>query len=98
MDSMRRTRTHHLAFTALLTLAALGMPPAFSQIFTNEAPAFGITAYDWNGHYGAAGSTADWNNDGWADITLGSTDEALRGYVNLQGTGFEMFVFPWAMA
>ena len=68
-----------------------------AQVFTNQAPAFGITAYDWNGHYGAAVSTADWNDDGWADITLGSSDGALRGYVNLQGSGFEMVTFPWTM-
>ena len=70
---------------------------AHAQVFTNEAPAFGITAYNWNGHYGAAVSTADWNDDGWADITLGSSEGALRGYRNLQGNGFEMVAFPWTI-
>ena len=59
--------------------------PLKGQVFTNEAPSFGINAYNWNGHYGAAVSTADWNNDGWADITLGGTSGALKAFVNDQG-------------
>ena len=37
------------------------------QVFTNEA--FGMNATIGMGTM-AAVSTADWNNDGWADITL----------------------------
>ena len=81
---------------ACWTSAALAIS-AQAQVFTNQAPAFGITAYDWNGHYGAAVSTADWNDDGWADITFGSSEGALRGYRNLQGNGFEMVAFPWTI-
>ena len=82
---------------ALTIILACATPAAssFAQVFTNQAPAYGINAYDWNGHYGAAVSTADWNDDGWADITLGASEGALRGYVNLAGDGFEVFSFPW---
>lgn len=68
-----------------------------SQVFTNHAPAWGINSHDWDGHYGAAVSTADWNNDGWADITLGSTDGGLRSFVNLEGGGFQIVGLPWSM-
>lgn len=88
--------TYQVVLMTFLSWATFA-PSPFAQVFTNQAPAFGITAYDWNGHYGAAVSTADWNDDGWADITLGSSDGALRGYVNLQGNGFEMIAFPWTM-
>ena len=64
--------------------------PCAGQVFANEAPAYGITACVWNGQYGATVSTADWNDDGWADITLGASEGALRSYVNVQGTGFEV--------
>ena len=36
-----------------------------AQVFQNVAPELGITQTNWNGTYGAAVSTADWNNDGW---------------------------------
>lgn len=56
-----------------------------------------VTQYDWDGIYGAAVSTADWNDDGWPDLTFGSTDGALRTYVNQQGQGFEALPLPWNM-
>ena len=93
---MPRKQTYQVAFMAFLAWMSFAQSPV-AQVFTNQAPAFGITAYDWNGHYGAAVSTADWNDDGWADITLGSSGGALRGHVNLQGSGFEMVSFPWTM-
>jgi len=68
-----------------------------AQIFENMAPQWGVTQYDWDGIYGAAVSTADWNNDSWPDLTVGSTDGALRTFVNQQGTGFSMTPLPWTM-
>ena len=68
-----------------------------AQIFQNAAPSWGITQYDWDGIYGAALSTADWNDDGWPDLTVGSTDGALRTFVNQQGSGFSMTPLPWTM-
>ena len=67
------------------------------QIFQNVAPDWGVTQYDWDGIYGAAVSTADWNNDGWPDLTVGSTDGALRTFVNLNGNGFSVLPLPWNM-
>ena len=55
---MRCKRTYQMAFMASWAYAALAFS-AHAQVFTNQAPTFGITAYDWNGHYGAAVSTAD---------------------------------------
>lgn len=71
--------------------------PLKGQVFTNEASSLGINAYNWNGHYGAAVSTADWNNDGWADITLGGTSGALKAFVNDQGGGFQVVGLPWTL-
>ena len=89
----------HTCRWALTTLwcCAMFATPCAGQVFTNEAPAYGITAYVWNGHYGADVSTADWNDDGWADITLGASEGALRSYVNVQGTGFEVVELPWVI-
>lgn len=67
-----------------------------AQVFTNQADAFGITQYNWNGHFGAALSVADWNDDGWPDLTFGSSNGALRTYKNIEGTGFEMIPLPWS--
>jgi hypothetical protein len=68
-----------------------------AQVFQNMASSWGIVQYDWDGIYGAAVSTADWNNDGWPDITSGATDGALRTFVNQEGTGFQALPLPWLM-
>ena len=70
---------------------------AESQVFQNVAPSWGVSQYNSNGIYGAAVSTADWNNDGWPDLTVGSSDGALRTFVNLEGSGFSMTPLPWVM-
>lgn len=67
------------------------------QVFQNVAASWGLVQYDWDGIYGAAVSTADWNNDGWPDITCGTTDGALRTYVNQEGAGLLAFPLPWEM-
>lgn len=69
-----------------------------AQVFQNAAPTWGLNQYDWDGTYGAAVSTADWNNDGWPDLTLGSTDGALRTFVNVGGTSLVSVSLPWVMA
>ena len=38
---------------------------------------------------------ADWDNDGWPDLTFGGTSGAIRTWRNLGGTGFEMMPLPW---
>jgi len=86
-----------LRFHLLFVLAAVQMRVAQAQIFQNVAPAMGIAQTNWNGTYGAAVSTADWNNDGWPDLTIGSSDGALRTWVNNQGEGFDMVTLPWSM-
>ena len=69
-----------------------------AQVFQNVAPELGITQTNWNGTYGAAVSTADWNNDGWPDLTLGSSNGLLRSWVNDQNGGFDLVTLPWQMA
>jgi len=69
----------------------------WGQVFQNQASNWGISQYDWDGHYGAAVSTADWNNDGWPDLTFGGTQGALRTFVNQGGNGFEALPLPWFM-
>ena len=85
-----------LAFMLVTSLSVLSSK-SFGQVFQNMAPEWGITQYDWDGIYGAAVSTADWNNDGWPDLTFGSTEGALRTFVNQQGLGFEALPLPWNM-
>jgi len=80
-----------------LTLALLPAEEAFGQVFQNVASSWGVVQYDWNGIYGAAVSTADWNDDGWPDITCGTTDGALRTLVNQQGSSFSVLPLPWLM-
>ena len=81
-----------------LSMLALGLTwLAKAQVFVNHAPDWGITQQNWDGVYGAAVSTADWNNDGWPDITFGNTQGALRTFRNLQGNGFMVLALPWVM-
>lgn len=68
-----------------------------AQVFQNVASSWGVTQYDWDGIYGAAVSTADWNDDGWPDLTVGTTDGALRAFVNQGGNGFGLVPLPWMM-
>lgn len=67
----------------------------FGQTFTNQAPSFGIQTTNAGGTYGAAISTADWDDNGWPDITLGSSSGTLRTYRNFQGTSFTELPLPW---
>ena len=85
----------HIALSSVLTMLSVSLVHA--QVFQNVAPAMGITQTNWDGVYGAAVSTADWNNDGWPDLTLGSSGGALRGWINNQGEGFDMVTLPWTM-
>ena len=81
-----------------LSMLALGLTwLAKAQVFVNHAPGWGITQQNWDGVYGAAVSTADWNNDGWPDVTFGNTQGALRTFRNLQGNGFMVLALPWVM-
>ena len=74
----------------------LFLTPSFlvSQTFTNYAPEWNITQYDWDGVFGAGVTAADWNLDGWDDLTFGNTSGAVRTFVNTGGDGFEMIPLP----
>ncbi|MGY8902715.1 MAG: hypothetical protein ACKVI1_08975, partial [Flavobacteriales bacterium] len=67
----------------------ISMSPFFvnAQIFTDNAPMWGIVQYDWDGVYGSGVSTADWNMDGWDDLTFGNSSGGLRTFINNQGNG-----------
>ena len=65
-----------------------------AQIFKNYAPQWGVVQYDWDGLYGSGVSTADWNLDGWDDLTFGNSSGAIRTYTNTQGTGFSILPLP----
>ena len=86
---------HHIPWFCVLV--ALQVSAIQAQVFQNAAPELGITQTNWNGTYGAAVSTADWNNDGWPDLTLGSSNGTLRSWVNDQNGGFDLVTLPWQM-
>ena len=54
----------------------------------------GIVQYNWDGFFGAGCSTADWNRDGWDDLTFGNTSGALRTYKNDGNGGYEVIPLP----
>lgn len=72
------------------------MSPFFvnAQIFTDNAPMWGIIQYDWDGIYGSGVSTVDWNMDGWDDLTFGNSSGGLRTFINNQGNGFTSIHLP----
>jgi len=74
----------------------LFLTPSFlvAQTFTNYAPEWNIIQYDWDGVFGAGVTAADWNLDGWDDLTFGNTSGAVRTFVNTGGDGFEMIPLP----
>ena len=55
---------------------------------------WGIIQYDWDGVYGSGVSTADWNMDGWDDLTFGNSSGGLRTFINNQGNGFTSIPLP----
>ncbi len=75
----------------------LGTGSLKAQVFFNGSEAYGIAQYNWDGHFGAAITLADWNNDGWPDLTFGGTSGAIRTWRNLEGEGFEMVPLPWVI-
>ena len=79
-----------------LQLLILFLTPYFllAQTFTNHAPEWNIIQYDWDGVFGAGVTAADWNLDGWDDLTFGNTSGAVRTFVNTGGDGFEMIPLP----
>tara|TARA_B110000003_G_scaffold45933_3_gene43952 strand:- start:29555 stop:31489 length:1935 start_codon:yes stop_codon:yes gene_type:complete len=91
---MRRA-LHWAFYLVLSTELGSGSSFLYGQTFTNQAPAFGIQNTNGGGLYGAAVSTADWDNNGWPDLTLGSSSGVLRTYRNLQGDSFTEYPLPW---
>ena len=81
---------HHI-----LILASIFFPLfAISQIFTDGAPDWGIVQYNWDGQFGAGVTAADWNRDGWDDLTFGNSNGAVRTFMNTGDGGFEMMALP----
>lgn len=73
----------------LITFLCLWAPYLITaQIFTNQAPEWGVVQYSWDGFLGSGCSTADVNGDGWDDLTFGNTSGAIRVYLNSGGNGF----------
>ena len=62
-------------------------------MFFNGSDAYDIAQYNWNGHFGAAITLADWDNDGWPDLTIGGTSGAIA-WQKSSGGGFEMVPLP----
>ena len=56
--------------------------------FVNVLPEFGINPIDSSSFYGSAISFADFNGDGWDDLSIGLKDEAPKFYMNNEGQGF----------
>ena len=76
--------------------------PLKAQVFVDLASSFNITEYNWDPtdftpqqNFGAAVTTADWNSDGWPDITFGNASGQLKLYQNHEGNGFEAIDLPW---
>ena len=65
-----------------------------AQIFTNYAPQWGIVQYNWDGQFGAGVTAADWNRDGWDDLTFGNSNGGVRTFLNTGNGGFEMIPLP----
>ena len=68
-----------------MTTLTSGTGALQAQVFFNGSDAYDIAQYNWNGHFGAAITLADWDNDGWPDLTFGGTSGAIRTWRNLQG-------------
>tara|TARA_B110000091_G_scaffold138346_1_gene147910 strand:- start:241 stop:2211 length:1971 start_codon:yes stop_codon:yes gene_type:complete len=75
---VKHTLTIFVSLLPFLTLA---------QTFTNLAPSWNISEYSWDGVYGSGVSAADWNQDGWDDLTYGNTSGNIRTHVNTGATG-----------
>ena len=91
---MRRLGIH---LSMWMTALTSGTGALQAQVFFNGSDAYDIAQYNWNGHFGAAITLADWDNDGWPDLTFGGTSGAIRTWRNLQGEGFEMVPLPWVI-
>ena len=91
---MRRLWVHLSMLTVVLTSGTSALD---AQIFSNGSDAYDIAQYNWNGHFGAALTLADWDNDGWPDMTFGGTSGVIRTWRNLGGSGFEMVPLPWVI-
>ncbi len=91
---MRRLQVHLCLVVVVFTT---GLNAPWGQVFINASEAYDIAQYNWNGHFGAAITLADWDNDGWPDLTFGGTSGTIRTWRNLGGEGFEMVPLPWVI-
>lgn len=65
---MRRLQVHLCLVVVVFTT---GLDAPWGQVFINASEAYDIAQYNWNGHFGAAITLADWDNDhavGIADL------------------------------
>jgi hypothetical protein len=70
----------------LLFIQLMFFSYAGAQEFTNIAPSLGIDAVlPTSNLFGAGVSFADFDNDGWDDLTIGMTGEPIKIYRNNQG-------------
>ena len=78
-----------------LILFTLSFPiVSLCQTFQDLAPDWDIVQFNWDGVFGAGVSAADWNRDGWDDLTIGNSDGAIRTFINDGGEGFIMMALP----
>lgn len=71
---------------ALVMVYCMWQSIAFSQTFTNVVNEQGITALLYNNFFGAGVSFADFDGDGWDDLSIGLTGQPCRIYRNNNGT------------
>ncbi len=78
-----RAKTLLLVFSLLLVVI-FKINAQFSDILVT----WNITVTDFNSSYGSAISFADFNGDGWDDLSIGSRDQIPKFFINDQGNGF----------
>lgn len=71
---------------ALLFAFGMWQSTMLSQTFTNVVNEQGITALLYNNFFGAGVSFADFDGDGWDDLSIGLTGQPCRIYRNNNGT------------
>ena len=86
-------------FPIHLCLATLWFARARCGVsFPKPSVKLGNQQYNWDGHYGAAVSTADWNNDGWPDLTCGRDTRGAQNVLSTkEATGLRPLALPWFM-
>ena len=84
-----------VAKTKIITLLIIAFFQIGSSIaqFTDVLAGYGIVITDNSSLYGSAVSFADFNGDGWDDLSVGTTDQAPKFFINNAGNGFSAVNF-----